>query len=348
MGWPERLMLVMTICVLAIALFMAREAAAPKGKQVFRLLAVEGFDPSESSVSGQYLVESLLRYVNWNNETDEYVSYIHLLSGFDQNEVLIKCKPYWKGNSTKINIQSQIVSFLGEAEPNEIVVFYYHGHGKNNTLFPDCTVESNVTATELNGWLEAVDEEVHVCVILDACYSGSWIDDGMGSTFGQGKITLCSCKSNQLSQSTGSRAWFTGFERVTYENFSYLPLGLIGGITFLSDSNQNEFASLLEVFSFAKSSTEQYSYNRKVKSPMNPVCYNDLEFDPPLIVTKTASLTDLNMDGIVDTSDVSIVALAFDTKPGDDNWNIAADLNNDEWINIVDISIIAKDYGKTV
>jgi hypothetical protein len=324
------------------------DVTASEAKKVFRLLVVEGFDPHESSVSGQYLIESLLRYANWNNETDEYVSYIHLLSGYDQDEVLAQCKSHWRGNSTEINIQNQIVGFLGEAEPNEIVIFYYHGHGGNNTLFPDCMVESNVTATELNSWLESVDEEAHVCVILDACYSGSWINDGTGSTFGRGKLTLCSCRSYQQSQSTGSRAWFTGFERITYENFSFLPLGLIGGIAFSSDSNQNEFVSLLEVFSFAKSSTEQYSYNRKVKSPMNPVCYNDLGFDPPLIVRKTAYLIDVNMDGMINILDVSIVALAFDSKPGDDNWNIAADLNNDEWVNIVDISMVALDYGKTV
>jgi hypothetical protein len=148
-----------------------------------------------------------------------------------------------------------------------------------------------------------------------------------------------------LSQSTGSRAWFTGFDRITYENFSYLPLGLIGGIDFLSNSKQNEILSMLEVFSFAKSSTEQYSYNRKVKSPMNPVCYNDLGFDPPLILRKTASLIDLNMDGIVDISDILIVAFAFDSKPGDDYWNCAADLNNDEWVNIVDVSIVAMAFG---
>lgn len=308
---------------------------------------MEGFDPDESSVSGQSLVESLLRYVNWNNETDEYVSYIHLLSGYDQNEVLVACKPYWRGNSTRKNIQNQIVSFLGEAEPNEIVIFYYHGHGKDNTLFPDCITESNVTATELNSWLESVDEESHMCVILDACYSGSWINDGRGSTFGQGKITLCSCQSHQRSQSIGSRAWFTGFERITYENFSCLPLGLIGGIAFSSDSDQNEFVSLLEVFSFAQSSTEQYSYNRKVKSPMNPVCYNDLGFDPPLIVRKTASLIDPSMDGLVNILDVSIVAISFGSTPEDPNWNIIADLNNDRIINILDISIVAVDFGKT-
>lgn len=315
-------------------------------KQIFRLLAVEGIDPEEPSVSGQWFIKTLLGYENWNNETDEYVSYIHLLSGLSREKVLLECQSLWRGNSTKTNIQNEIVNFLGESGPDEIVIFYYHGHGKKNTLCLD--PQSNITTVELNKWFESVHEKAYLCVIIDACHSGSWINDGIGSAFAQGKMTLCSCISDQLSRSVGSRAWFTGFERIHYENSSFLPLGLIGGIASAKDSNEDGFISLSEDFAFAKTSTEQYSYDRKVRCPMNPVCYNDLVFDPPLIVRKTTSLIDLNMDGIVNILDVSVVALAFDSKPGDDNWNITADLNNDEWVNIVDISIIAKNYGKTV
>ncbi len=58
--------------------------------------------------------------------------------------------------------------------------------------------------------------------------------------------------------------------------------------------------------------------------------------------------TDLNNDGTINILDISIVALAFGTKPGEDNWNEIADLNNDQIINILDISTIAMDFGKTV
>lgn len=325
--------------------YMVGDIKSLEEKQIFRLLAVEGIDPEEPSVSGQCFIRTLLGYKNWNNKTDEYVSYIHLLSGFSREKVLLECQSLWRGNSTKTNIENEIVNFLAASGPDEIVIFYYHGHGKNDTLCLD--PQSNITAVELNDWFESVHEKAYLCVIIDACHSGSWINDGIGSAFAQGKMTVCSCMSNQLSRSVGSRAWFTGFERIRYENSSFLPLGLIGGIASAKDYNEDGFISLSEDFTFAKTSTEQYSYNRKVRCSMNPVCYNDLGFDPPLIVRKTASLIDLNMDGIVDTLDISIVALAFDSKLGDDNWNTVADLNNDEWINIIDISIIAKDYGKT-
>jgi len=65
-------------------------------------------------------------------------------------------------------------------------------------------------------------------------------------------------------------------------------------------------------------------------------------------VSPSSLLTDLNRDGIVDIMDVSMVARAFGTKPGDKNWNAIADLDKNGVINIMDVAIVAKDYGKTL
>ena len=58
--------------------------------------------------------------------------------------------------------------------------------------------------------------------------------------------------------------------------------------------------------------------------------------------------TDLNMDGKVNIQDIFIVAKAYQTKPGDENWDPRADLDGNDLINIVDLYEVAKDYGKTV
>jgi hypothetical protein len=58
--------------------------------------------------------------------------------------------------------------------------------------------------------------------------------------------------------------------------------------------------------------------------------------------------TDLNGDGAVNIVDVSIAARAFNSRPGETNWDFTADLNNDGIINILDVAMIAKDYGKTL
>ena len=56
---------------------------------------------------------------------------------------------------------------------------------------------------------------------------------------------------------------------------------------------------------------------------------------------------DLNDDGIVDIYDVVLAALAFGSRPGDENWNPYADLIRDGIIDIFDIVTIAVNYGRT-
>jgi len=58
--------------------------------------------------------------------------------------------------------------------------------------------------------------------------------------------------------------------------------------------------------------------------------------------------TDLNQDGIVNIIDISIVAMAFGTKEGDENYNVLADFDENSEVNILDISIVAMEFGKTV
>ena len=52
--------------------------------------------------------------------------------------------------------------------------------------------------------------------------------------------------------------------------------------------------------------------------------------------------------GIINILDVSIVAMAFGTKEGDEYYNVLADFDENSEVNIIDVSIVAMDYGKTV
>jgi len=56
---------------------------------------------------------------------------------------------------------------------------------------------------------------------------------------------------------------------------------------------------------------------------------------------------DLNGDGVVNILDISIVAQAFGTKPGDLKWNTIADVDNNGVVNIIDIALVAKCFGRT-
>ena len=54
---------------------------------------------------------------------------------------------------------------------------------------------------------------------------------------------------------------------------------------------------------------------------------------------------DLNDDGIINLRDISLAAKSFGARPGDDAWNTAYDLNEDEVIDVEDLVMILCYYG---
>jgi hypothetical protein len=68
-----------------------------------------------------------------------------------------------------------------------------------------------------------------------------------------------------------------------------------------------------------------------------------------LTVSKQVQISiagDINLDGKVGLIDLSILAAAYNTKPGDAKWNPAADINGDGKVGLVDLSFLAQNYGK--
>jgi hypothetical protein len=66
------------------------------------------------------------------------------------------------------------------------------------------------------------------------------------------------------------------------------------------------------------------------------------------IVLNMRYFTDLNGDGIVNIVDIAIVARNYGSKIGDPNWDETADLDKNGKIDIIDVATVARDYGKTV
>jgi len=56
---------------------------------------------------------------------------------------------------------------------------------------------------------------------------------------------------------------------------------------------------------------------------------------------------DINMDGKVDTKDISIICKAFGSFPNHPRWNPIADENEDNKIDIADIALTCRNFGKT-
>jgi hypothetical protein len=72
---------------------------------------------------------------------------------------------------------------------------------------------------------------------------------------------------------------------------------------------------------------------------------------PPEIDHLTLNCTvfgDINGDGKVNILDISAVAKAFGTTPGQPRWDQMCDVNYDFKVNILDISVIAREFGKSI
>jgi hypothetical protein len=88
-----------------------------------------------------------------------------------------------------------------------------------------------------------------------------------------------------------------------------------------------------------------------VDSNGDKICESVLTSGPDLNSTQfsagNAHPTDINGDGRVDIQDVTMVAIAFGSKLGEEKWNASVDLYMDLRINIVDLTRVARDFGKT-
>ena len=56
---------------------------------------------------------------------------------------------------------------------------------------------------------------------------------------------------------------------------------------------------------------------------------------------------DINQDGTVNPVDAGVLSAAFGSAPHDSNWNLNADINNDSVVDILDVIILANNFGRT-
>jgi hypothetical protein len=268
-------------------------------KVTFRLLAVEHYFDGNPMKSGQYLIQNLKSFWNWQNKSwgqYSYISYIHLLSYHSD----APSSPYYRGTPTNANVVNEITNFLGVTGPDEdnnltVRVFYYIGHsGKRQfTIWPIptpcpiymCLGTSNSHPQGETGYQELYGEQLDALlasgdlknsnctvVILDTCYSGGYLNSSsvyMGLNR-PGRVVFASTDAMNLAcgwfdspNVEDDWGWFSGHPNAKYnDNTVFGPLGIVGGLHNASDTDSDGWRSAGEVFGFANATTRWYSANQ--------------------------------------------------------------------------------------
>ena len=248
----------------------------------FRLLAVEQEFDSCRMRGAQILIMELLKYPNWNNSTDQYESYIHLLSLYNATEVDPSVKDYLRGEPTEQNVKHEIINFLGQAVPGEIVMFYYNGHSEMYVTYRVEVRFLGIDSTELKNWLRSGGlPKASITLILDTCYSGYWTEE------------LSNCNvlaAAELSQIAWGWCGGSGF----------FTEGIIEGFLMANESNGDGWLSAYEIFVHAKLYTESIATMLGLRQ--NPTShYGVVEGDVPLIqrdTTKPFPLWDIAVTSV--------------------------------------------------
>ncbi|MFH1452494.1 MAG: caspase family protein [Armatimonadota bacterium] len=105
--------------------------------------------------------------------------------------------PLWSGafvsilydsDATKENVQKYMEDAAGRLKEGAMFVFYFSGQGSNYYGTTGCLLlyggdldlEERITEDALDAWLAAIPASCKKYIVIDACYSGAFIDKGAG------------------------------------------------------------------------------------------------------------------------------------------------------------------------
>jgi hypothetical protein len=140
---------------------------------------------------------------------------------------------------TRKNVLDGLRQQAGACTPNDIIMFVYSGHGNNGYI--QCGNQC-VNFSEIKRIMSDCEARRKI-VIIDACYSGSFVDQRHGKLTGENVIVLTSSRRNEESYETmGARN-------------SHLFTALLDGLKGKADKNRDGMVVAKELHTYLKSNT---------------------------------------------------------------------------------------------
>jgi len=231
-------------------------------------------------------------------------------------------------NPTLTSLKVNILEWASNSEPGDTLILYYSGHGysmENDTYLIPSDINTRYieeTAYNFTMGLKTISEYISakdVLIIIDACYSGSLVNDDRPLTNAKikegtieeiskdkGYVFLLSSKSNETSKEREE-----GGGQFTY----YLLKGIEGE----ANTDNDEEITVSEVYDYLKEEVRKATSNNQT-----PVMFGDREIviakDMRSVYTELASqIIILSREGKLTTEQLQIYTKILFQKENEDN-----------------------------
>lgn len=177
------------------------------------------------------------------------------------------------GNATKRNVLSAIRQLHGKAAENDIVIFFFSGHGSQGGI---CLSDGHITFQQIRDAM-ASSRCKNKSIFLDSCHSGGLRANGSSDNRAaqqaarESNIMLfLSSRDNEISLDdvNGSNGMFTKY--------------LIKGLQGKSDANGDRTITALELFNYVNPKVAAESTS--LDSPQHPVMWGNFSNNMPVMV----------------------------------------------------------------
>jgi len=186
-----------------------------------------------------------------DDDAIEFADQLSSIWGADHIKLLVDSQ------ATKSSIQDAITGWLdSKEEANDVVLFYFSGHGQQNSnseyvIWPyNTSINSDNNEIQdgmLDSWLRCLESSQQI-IIIDSCNSGGFIEE----LYNYGRVVLTSCRKDEDS-----------YEKTTlgHSIFTYFLLDAFNKLDNVDDNNDSSI-SIQEVFNWVELKTVSFAKTR--------------------------------------------------------------------------------------
>jgi len=195
-------------------------------------------------------------------------------------------------SATKDNIVKNLKQMFSKAAEDDIVLFYFSGHGKEDSFLPfDYDgIDNKLTFNEVNTILSLSNSRNRIC-IADACHSGGLITSkgsGFRPDLARDEVFGFVDSPIQIAVMVSSQAGEKSMEssKLRQGTFSHF---LIQGLKGNADRNRDNMVNISELFNYVNRQVKSYTRNYQ-----NPALFG--KYDPEMPISEIKGTTRIKFE----------------------------------------------------